>query len=91
MRLEAAVLDGTPAKKADLLARALELAREQNSQLWLLRCATDLAELYQKQGEQDRARALLATVHSWFGEGLELADLRRAGDLLDTFVPTSSR
>ncbi len=90
MRLEAALLAGNPARKGDLLARALELAREQNCQLWLLRCATDLAELHHTQGEQDRARELLATAYGWFGEGLELVDLRRAGELLNTFVPTPS-
>jgi predicted ATPase len=89
MRLEAALLAGRPASKGNLVARALELAREQNSKLWLLRCATDLAELYRDQGEADRARELLAPVHGWFDEGLELADLRRAGKLLKTLVEDS--
>ena len=88
MRLEAALFTESPGEKADLLGRALELAREQRSQLWRLRCATDLAELLRDQGEPDRAHELLAPVYGWFGEGLEVPDLQRASRVLRTLVYT---
>jgi predicted ATPase len=41
------------------------------------------ARLWQQQGKQDDARALLAPVYGWFTEGLDTADLQEAKALLD--------
>ena len=51
IRLEAAFLSDDPADKADMLHRAIELSREQGSNLWRLRSAIDLAELLRDQGQ----------------------------------------
>jgi hypothetical protein len=83
MRLEAALLREHPGQKLDLLHGALELSREQGSNLWRLRCATDLAELLHGQGRPGEAHKLLAPIHGWFSEGLEMPDLRRASGLLE--------
>jgi len=37
-----------------------------------------LARLWQQQGKQAEARALLAPVYDWFTEGFDTADLREA-------------
>jgi tetratricopeptide (TPR) repeat protein len=83
MRLGAALLREDPGQKLDLLHGALELSREQGSHLWRLRCATDLAELLHGQGRSGEARELLAPIHGWFSEGLDMPDLRRATRLLE--------
>ena len=44
---------------------------------------TSLARLWQKQGEQEGAREVLAGVYSWFAEGFATADLREARILLE--------
>ena len=42
-----------------------------------------LARLWQQQGKQDEARALLMPVYGWFTEGLDTADLQEARALRD--------
>ena len=83
IRLEAAFLSEDPADRADLLHRAIELSREQGSNLWKLRSAIDLAELLRDQGQPDKARELLAPIQGWFSEGLDAPDLRRGSRLLE--------
>jgi hypothetical protein len=39
--------------------------------------------LWQQQGKQAAARALLAPIYGWFTEGLDTADLQDAKALLD--------
>jgi predicted ATPase len=52
-----------------------------------LRSATSLARLWQKQGQSDRALALLAPVYQQFNEGFETADLLAAKNTLDDRPP----
>jgi predicted ATPase len=63
------------------LRKALEVARGQGAKSLELRAATSLADLWQRQGKPEDARALLEPIFSWFVEGAETADLRRARDL----------
>src|ERR1700722_2105458 len=83
MRLEAAFICENPADKADMLRRSLELSHEQDSNLWKLRSAIDLAELLVEQGRRDAARKLLAPVYGWFTEGFDTPDLKGAKALLE--------
>jgi hypothetical protein len=84
VRLEAAFISDDPGGKADLLHRAIELSREQGSNLWKLRSAIDLAELLRNQGQPDQARELLAPIHGWFSEGFDTPDMRRGSRVLET-------
>ncbi|MFN2427932.1 MAG: AAA family ATPase [Candidatus Binatia bacterium] len=65
------------------LAQSLEIARQQENNLFALRTAMDLARLRQRRGQRDEARALLAPLLASFSEGHELQDLRDAAALLD--------
>jgi predicted ATPase len=62
---------------------ALAIARRQQARSWELRAAMSLARLWQQQGKQAEARALLAPIYSWFTEGFDTADLQEARALLD--------
>jgi len=62
--------------------RALEVARRQQAKSLELRAAMSLARLWQQQGKQAEARALLAPVYNWFTEGFDTVDLQEAKALL---------
>ena len=63
--------------------QALAMARQQPAQSWELRAAMSLGRLWQQQGKQAEARALLAPVYGWFTEGFDTADLQEAKTLLE--------
>ena len=63
--------------------RALDVARHQQAKSLELRAAMSLARLWQQQGKQAEARALLAPVYGWFTEGFDTADLQEAKTLLE--------
>ncbi len=42
-----------------------------------------LSRLWQQQGKQAEARALLTPIYGWFTEGFDTADLREAKALLE--------
>jgi len=65
------------------LSQALAIARRQQVKSWELRAATSLARLWQQQGKQAEAQALLAPVYGWFTEGFDTADLQEAKALLE--------
>jgi predicted ATPase len=62
--------------------QALDIARCQQAKSLELRAAMSLARLWQQQGKQQEARALLASVYHWFTEGFDTADLQEAKALL---------
>jgi predicted ATPase len=64
------------------LHQALEVSRRQQTKSLELRAATSLARLWQSQGKDKEAHALLAPVYNWFTEGFETADLQDAKTLL---------
>ena len=76
-------LSSDEAEAEALFKRALEIARSQEAKSFELRAATSLARLWQKQGNQDEARALLAPIYDWFTEGFDTQDLKDAKTLLD--------
>ena len=45
-----------------------------------------LGRLWQQQGKQDEARALLTPIYSWFTEGFDTPDLQDAKALLNALV-----
>ena len=65
------------------LWRALDVARHQQAKSLELRAAMSLVRLWQQQGKQAEARALLAPIYAWFTEGFDTADLQEAKTLLD--------
>ena len=42
-----------------------------------------LSRLWQRQGQRDAARQVLAEVYGWFTEGFDTADLQEAKTLLE--------
>ena len=76
---------GTPQAEAEAwLQRALDVARRQEAKSLELRAAMSLSRLWQQQGKQAEARALLAPIYGWFTEGFDTADLQEAKALLET-------
>jgi len=65
------------------LQRALDVARRQEAKSLELRAAMSLSRLWQQQGKQAAAGALLAPLYGWFTEGFDTADLQEAKALLD--------
>ena len=72
-------LPETPAR----IQQALDVARRQEAKAWELRAALSLSRLWQQQGKQAEAHALLAPVYGWFTEDFDTADLQEARALLD--------
>jgi predicted ATPase len=62
--------------------QALCIAQRQQARLWELRAAMSLSRLWQQQGKQGEAAALLAPIYGWFTEGVDTADLQEAKALL---------
>ena len=63
--------------------RALDVARRQEAKSLELRAAMSLSRLWQQQGKQAEAHALLAPIYGWFTEGFDTADLQEAKALLE--------
>jgi predicted ATPase len=75
---------GPDAQEAEgCLHQALDIARRQEAKSLELRAAVSLARLWQQQGKQAEAYALLAPIYGWFTEGFDTADLQEAKVLLD--------
>lgn len=66
--------------------RALDIARHQQAKSLELRAVTSLARLRQSQNKRQDAYDLLASMHEWFIEGFDTADLREAQVRLDEFA-----
>ena len=75
---------GTPQAEAETwLRRALDVARRQEAKSLELRAAMSLSRLWQQQGKQTEAHALLAPIYGWFTEGFDTVDLQDAKVLLE--------
>jgi predicted ATPase len=68
------------------LRRALDVARRQEAKALELRAAMSLSRLWQQQGKQAEARALLAPIYGWFTDGFDTADLQEAQALLEALA-----
>jgi predicted ATPase len=79
--LHQAVADAVHAEAC--FQQALTIARSQQAKSWELRAATNLARLWQQQGNRAEARALLAPTYDWFTEGFDPTDLQDARVLLE--------
>jgi predicted ATPase len=66
--------------------QALHRARAQQARTFELRAAMSLSRLWQQQGKQTEAYALLAPVYGWFTEGFDTADLQEARVLLKSLA-----
>jgi adenylate cyclase len=64
-------------------AKALEVARRQQTKSLELRAATSVARLWQRQGKKAEAHRLLAEIYGWFTEGFDTKDLQAAKVLLE--------
>ena len=70
----------------DYLQQALAIARRQQAKSFELRAAMSLSRLWQRQGQRDAARDLLAPLYGWFTEGFDTTDLQEARALLETLT-----
>jgi len=93
VRASAVAPTSVPERDASLLAeaescfyQALDVARRQQAKSWELRAAMSLSRLWQQQGKQAEARALLAPIYGWFTEGFDTADLQESKALLDALA-----
>ena len=64
----------------------IEIARQQQAKLLELRATMSLARLWQQQGKQQEAHAMLSEVYGWFTEGFDTRDLQEAKTLLETLA-----
>jgi tetratricopeptide (TPR) repeat protein len=76
--------DSTAAE--DSYREAIAIAQQQSAKLWELRVVTSLAQLWRDQGKRVEAHKLLASVYSWFTEGLGTPVLKEAKALLDALA-----
>jgi class 3 adenylate cyclase/predicted ATPase len=75
-----------PAEAETWLQRALDVARRQEAKALELRAAMSLGRLWQQQGKQAEAYALLAPIYGWFTEGFDTADLQEAKALVEALA-----
>jgi predicted ATPase len=83
VRGELLLVQGDEADAEASFHRAIEVARRQSAKSWELRATTSLARLWQKQGEREEARRILAESYGWFTEGFDTPDLIEARTLLN--------
>ena len=86
-RVRGTVLLSQPADNSvqaeDSFRKATDVAREQGSKSFELRATTDLARLYERQGQGEEAANILTPAYGWFTEGFGTADLKEAKLLLE--------
>jgi hypothetical protein len=61
---------------------AMDIAVQQGARFWELRCATSLARFMIGAGQGPEALAVLKNVAASFPQGLEIADMRIARELI---------
>uniref|UniRef100_UPI003F499F2B adenylate/guanylate cyclase domain-containing protein n=1 Tax=Cupriavidus necator TaxID=106590 RepID=UPI003F499F2B len=63
--------------------KAIAIAHDQGARAIELKGALSLAGLWHRQGKNDRARQVLAGIHSVFTEGFDTVDWRQAREMLE--------
>jgi len=66
--------------------KAIDVARKQQARSFELRAVMSLSRLWQQQGKQKEAHAMLAEIYNWFTEGFDTKDLQEAKALLEEFT-----
>ncbi len=66
--------------------QAIEIARRQQAKSFELRATMSLCRLWQQQGKQEEAHALLSEIYGWFTEGFDTTDLIEAKALLGALI-----
>lgn len=74
--------DNQQAEAESAFQHALMVARQQQVKSLELRAAMSLARLWQQQGNNEQAYALLSEIYGWFSEGFDTPDLQAAKQLL---------
>ncbi|MBI3796327.1 MAG: AAA family ATPase [Deltaproteobacteria bacterium] len=73
---------GPESEAEECFWKAMEIARRQQAKSLELRAVMSLSRLWQQQGKQKEAHALLAKIYGWFTEGFDTKDLQEAKALL---------
>ena len=89
VRGELLLKHGDNSAAAESLAAAITHARRQQARSFELRAATSLARLQADGGRAADAFATLSSVHDWFTEGRDTADVTAARNLLSAIGQTS--
>jgi len=63
--------------------QAIAIAHRQSAKSLELRAVMSLSRLWQRQGKQKEAHALLSEIYGWFTEGFDTKDLQEAKALLE--------
>ena len=63
--------------------QSIEIAQEQSDKTQELKSTKDLAQLLERQGRREEARAMLLETYNWFTEGFDTAALTEAKAVLD--------
>ena len=71
--------------------QALAVSRSQQAKSFEVRAASSLARLWMAQGKHAPAQKLLASVVTWFTEGLDTADLQEAQALLQAGMASAGQ
>jgi predicted ATPase len=73
---------GAESEAESCFFEAIKVAHRQQAKSLELRATMSLVRLWQRQGQQNRARPMLAEIYGWFGEGFDTTDLQEARALL---------
>jgi len=63
--------------------KAVEISKHQNAKSLELRAVMSLSQLYSKLGREIEAQQMLEKIYSWFTEGFNTPDLKKAKELLE--------
>jgi len=74
--------DSDEQEAGNYFQRALEVARKQQAKSLELRAAISIGELWIQQGKQQEASNLIGSIVSWFKQGSESKDLKKAAALI---------
>jgi len=70
-----------------VFCQAITVASRQQTKSLELRAVMSLSRLWQRQGNRDEARQLLAEICGWFTGGFDAADLKETKALLEGVRP----